>query len=99
MSQYEFRLYVAGDSPRSLQAVENLRRLCEELGIDDPSIAVIDVLLRPDVAEEDRILTTPTLVRTDPLRRVTGDLSDRVAVMRALTLDARASRAHPGSEP
>ena len=97
MSQYDFRLYVAGDSPRSVMAIENLRRLHEELGLGEPRVELIDVLEHPDVAERDRILTTPTLVRTEPPRRVTGDLSDRAAVMRALTLEARPQRSNPGS--
>ena len=95
MSQYLFRLFVAGDGPRSHQAVDNLHRLRSELGLD-AEIAVVDVLEQPEVAEAERILTTPTLIRERPAPplRVTGDLSDRAIVIQALTLQA-ASRGRP----
>lgn len=88
MSQFLFRLFVAGDTPRSQQAIENLRRLCDELAEASPECVVIDVLDEPELAEAERILTTPTLIKVTPppSRRVTGDLSDREAVLRGLTL-------------
>ena len=88
MSQVLFRLFVAGDTPRSQQAIENLRRLCDEMADDSPECVVIDVLDKPELAEAERILTTPTLIKVTPppSRRVTGDLSDREAVLRGLTL-------------
>ena len=88
MSQFLFQLFVAGDTPRSQQAIENLRLLCEEMGDDSPECVVIDVLDKPELAEAERILTTPTLIKVTPppARRVTGDLSDREGVLRGLTL-------------
>ncbi len=88
MSRFFFQLFVAGDTARSQQAIENLRRLCEEMGDDSPEYVVIDVLDKPEMAEAERILTTPTLIKVapPPSRRVTGDLSDREAVLRGLTL-------------
>jgi circadian clock protein KaiB len=93
--RYRFTLYVAGDSPRSIQAVRNLRRLGDERFRGGYELAVIDVLADPDRAESARILTTPTLVKDFPLpsRRVTGDLSniDEVLVALALYPDAMES--------
>ena len=89
MSRTVFRLYVAGETPRSLAAIENLRRLCEDLGLrEQPEIVVVDVLQHPDLADAERILATPTLVKLfpPPAQRVTGDLSDRSAVVRWLAL-------------
>jgi circadian clock protein KaiB len=88
MSRLRLRLFVAGDTPRSHEAILNLRLLCAELGVEDAHCEVVDVLRQPDVAETLRILTTPTLMRTDPApaRRVTGDLSDHAAVLRGLAL-------------
>ena len=91
MSEYLFRLFVAGDGPRSHQAIANLHRLRIELSLD-AEIAVVDVLIQPEIADAERILTTPTLIRERPAPplRVTGDLSDRAIVVQALTLQAGA---------
>ena len=82
------KLYVAGETFRSQRAVANLRRICEdELG-GEYDLAVIDVLEQPQVAEDERILATPTLVKEVPLpaRRLIGDLSDREKVLLGLDL-------------
>lgn len=63
-----FRLFVAGDSPRSLRAIENLRRLGEDTLGGRYEMEVVDVLQHPERAEEDRILATPTLVKHAPRR-------------------------------
>lgn len=86
MTRYRFTLYVAGDSPRSLQAVRNLRRMGDERFRGEYDLAVVDVLAEPERAESARILTTPTLVKDFPLpaRRVTGDLSSHDQVLVAL---------------
>ena len=96
MSEYLLRLFLAGDGPRSHQAIDNLHRLRAELALD-AEIAVVDVLREPEVADAERILTTPTLIRVRPAPplRVTGDLSDRAIVIQALTLQA-GSRERPG---
>ncbi len=88
MSQAEFTLFVAGDTPRSRQAIQNLRRLGEEHLGGAYRLMVIDVIVDPATAETSRILATPTLVkeRPLPLRRVTGDLSDSAKLLRALAL-------------
>ena len=83
----ELRLYVAGTSSRSVRALHNLREICRAVpsgcGFD-----VVDVIERPDLAEADRILVTPTLLRRlpHPARRIIGDLSDRARVLETLDL-------------
>ncbi len=75
---WEFYLYVAGQRPKSLKAVENLTRMCEEHLAGRYRIEVIDLLKNPKLAKEDEIVAIPTLVRKlpDPMRRVIGDLSN-----------------------
>lgn len=72
------RLYVAGQSPKSLHALANLKRLCEEHLPGHHEIEVIDLIAQPWLARGDDILAIPTLVRRlpEPLRKVIGDLSD-----------------------
>lgn len=97
MPAFEFRLYVAGATPRARATVANLRALCQASVGDDHEIEVVDVLDQPALAEEERILATPTVVRVAPLprRRVVGDLSDHRAV--AVALDLPQPR-HPDQE-
>lgn len=72
------RLYVAGRTPKSIQAFENLQNICEEHLRGRYKIEVIDLLENPRLAKEDQIVAIPTLVRKlpDPIRRVIGDLSN-----------------------
>jgi circadian clock protein KaiB len=81
---WELRLYVAGQSPKSLRALSNLNILCEEHLAGRYTIEVIDLVEQPSLARSDDILAIPTLVRRlpAPLRKVIGDLSntDRVLV-------------------
>lgn len=88
VSRVVFTLYVAGRTPRSLQAVANLDRLGKERLAGEYDLTVIDVSDEPARAEAARILTTPTLVKEAPgqARRVTGDLSDAERVFIALGL-------------
>jgi circadian clock protein KaiB len=85
---FSFRLYVAGQTERSRAAVLNLRHLCESHLSGRYVVEVIDATERPDLAEEGRILATPTVVRLAPLpqRRVIGDLSDHVRAAAVLGL-------------
>ncbi|MFN2386761.1 MAG: circadian clock KaiB family protein [Thermoanaerobaculia bacterium] len=82
-------MYVAGQTPRSLAALANLRKLCEEYFPDTSSIEVIDLLENPELARSDQILAIPTLVRNlpVPIRKIIGDLSNRERVL--VGLDAR----------
>jgi circadian clock protein KaiB len=86
MSRFVFTLYIAGDTPRSQDAITQLRRLCDLLG--GAKLDVVDVVADPERAERDRILTTPTVVKVspEPTRRITGDLSDHRRVLAGLAL-------------
>lgn len=84
---YVLKLYVAGNTPNSLRALKTLKDLLEEFqGIY--ALKVIDVIKNPQIAEEDKILATPTLAKVLPIpvRRIIGDLSDREKVLVGLDL-------------
>jgi len=76
--KWDLRLYVAGQTPRSLTAFANLKRLCEEHLAGRYSIEVIDLMKHPQLAAGDQILAIPTLVRKlpQPIRKIVGDLRD-----------------------
>ncbi|HTI04340.1 MAG TPA: circadian clock KaiB family protein [Gemmatimonadales bacterium] len=76
--RWELRLYVAGKTPKSIAAQDNLRRLCEEHLKDRYSIEVVDLIAHPHLAKGDEIVAIPTLIRKlpEPIRRVIGDLSN-----------------------
>jgi circadian clock protein KaiB len=76
--EWELRLYVAGQTPKSMAALRNLTRLCEEHLSGRYRIDVIDLHQHPRLAKQDEIVAIPTLVRKlpDPIRRVIGDLSN-----------------------
>lgn len=88
-----FTLYIAGKSPPSMAARENLGRLCAALPNTTCEITTIDVFTDPEQAEFARILATPTLIKHFPLpeRRIIGDLTDFDRVLRALGLENYAS--------
>ena len=93
MSEFVLRLYVTGKTLRSERAIANLRRVCEgELG-GKYAMQVVDVLENPQLAEDEKILATPTLIKAipPPLRRIIGDLSDEEKVLLGLDLQ-------PGTE-
>ena len=86
-----FKLFITGSSPRSDLAIGNLHRICnDELG-EECDIEIIDALDRPDIAEREKVLATPTLIKEHPAprRRVTGDLSDIQKVIQMLMLTVR----------
>lgn len=85
---YLLRLYVTGRTPRSEQAITNLHRIIEQDLVGEYDLEVIDVLERPQLAEDERIVATPTLIKQlpPPLRRIIGDLSDREQVLLGLDL-------------
>jgi circadian clock protein KaiB len=88
MSSYVIKLYVTGQTPRSQRAIENLRRICDEELQGRYDLIVIDVLERPQLAEDEKILATPTVVKElpPPIRRIIGDLSDSERVLLGLDL-------------
>src|SRR3954466_12524303 len=80
---YVLKLYVTGSSPRTSVAIANLQRICEQELQGRYELQIIDVLENPQVAEDEKILATPTLIKQlpPPLRRVIGDLSDKEKVL------------------
>ena len=86
LSSYLLKLYVTGKTPRTEKAIANLRRICEEDLHGQYELQIIDVLQNPQLAEDEKILATPTLIKRlpPPLRRVIGDLSDRDKVLLGL---------------
>ena len=88
MKRVVLKLYVAGRTPRTEQAISVMKEICEKDLANAYDLAVIDVLERPQLAENEKILATPTVVKElpPPLRRVVGDLSDRERVLVGLDL-------------
>lgn len=88
MSAYTLRLYITGHTPRAERAIANLRRICDEELKGEYEMVIIDVLERPQLAEDERILATPTLIKNlpPPLRRIIGDLSDTEKVLLGLDI-------------
>jgi circadian clock protein KaiB len=97
LSSYVLRLYVTGHTPRAQLAIENLRRICDEDLHGQYELQIIDVLANPQLAEDEKILATPTLIKQlpPPLRRVIGDLSDRDKVLLGLDVWPRSSPPPP----
>ena len=86
LSKYLLRLFVTGASSRTGTAIANLRRICEQELEGQYELEIIDVLQFPELAEDEKILATPTLIKSLPLplRRVIGDLSDKEKVLLGL---------------
>ena len=85
---YELRLYVAGQTPKSLAAFTNLKTICEEHLAGQYHIEVIDLLKKPQLASGDQILAIPTLVRKlpEPIKKIIGDLSNTERVLVGLDI-------------
>jgi circadian clock protein KaiB len=88
--RWELRLYVAGATPKSMLALDNLKKFCEEHLQNSYSLEVIDLLVHPQLAAGDQILAIPTLVRKMPvpIRKIIGDLSNEEKVLVGLNLKA-----------
>lgn len=88
LSKFQLKLYVTGKTPRAELAIANLRRICEEELQGQYELQIIDVIENPQLAEDERILATPTLIKRLPLplRRVIGDLSDKDKVLLGLNV-------------
>ena len=86
--KWELRLYIAGNTPKSVKALSNLKKYCEEHLKDQYKIEVIDLLVQPQLAAGDQILAVPTLVRKVPvpIRKIIGDLSDEEKVLVGLNI-------------
>lgn len=92
--QWTLRLYVAGQTPNSTAAFDNLKRLCEGRLKGRYTIEVIDLLKNPRLAKDDQILAIPTVVRTlpQPVRRIIGDLSNTEELLIGLDLRQKIQR-------
>jgi len=85
---WQLRLYVAGETPKSVTALQNLKKYCEMHLKGQYEIEVIDLLVRPQLAEGDQIFAIPTLVRKvpQPIRKIIGDLSNEAKVLVGLNI-------------
>lgn len=85
---WQLRLYVAGQTPKSIMAFANLKRICEEHLEGKYHIEVIDLLVNPQLAKGDQILALPTLVRKlpEPVKKIIGDLSNTERVLVGLDI-------------
>jgi circadian clock protein KaiB len=88
MDKFVLKLYITGQTPRSEMAIQNLRRICEEKLSNRYEVVIIDILEYPELAEKEKILATPTLVKElpPPIRRVIGDLSNMQGVLIGLNI-------------
>jgi circadian clock protein KaiB len=86
--KFELRLYIAGQTPRSITALNNITRYCQEHLDGKYTIEVIDLLKHPQLAEGDQIFAIPTLVRKvpQPIRKIIGDLSNEEKVLVGLNI-------------
>jgi len=91
LSRWNLRLYVAGQTPRSVSAFRNLKEICEEYLKGQYHIEVIDLMENPMLARGDQILAVPTLVRKlpQPIRKIIGDLSNTERVLVGLDIQPR----------
>lgn len=91
-SSYNLRLYVAGQTPKSIAALSNLRRLCEKYLSGRYRLDVIDLMADPTLAQRDDIVAIPTLVRyvPEPIKRIIGDLGNSDRVLTQLGVDVSA---------
>ncbi len=89
MNKVLLKLYVTGQTPKSERAIANMRRICEGELEGQYELVIIDVLERPQLAEDEKILATPTLTKELPLplRRIIGDLSDSDKVLLGLDIE------------
>lgn len=92
--KYVLKLYITGKTPRTETAVAMLRKICEEELQGQYQLNVIDILEHPQLAEDEKILATPTLIKVlpHPLRRIIGDLSNKEKVLLGLDLHPYADR-------
>ncbi|WP_343307415.1 circadian clock KaiB family protein [Chitinophaga niabensis] len=86
--KWELRLYIAGNTPKSMTALANLKRYCEQHLQDKYTLEIIDLLVQPQLAAGDQIFAIPTLVRKVPvpIRKIIGDLSNEEKVLVGLNI-------------
>jgi circadian clock protein KaiB len=88
MNKFKLRLYITGKTPKSERAIANLKEICEKELEGLYGLSIIDVLENPQLAEDEKILATPTLIKDlpPPLKRIIGDLSNSDKVLLGLDL-------------
>jgi circadian clock protein KaiB len=98
--KYVLRLYITGTTPRSLRAISNLQEILATQVTDLYDLQVIDIYQQPEAAAEHQIVAAPTLLKLSPapVRRIIGDLSDNVRVLKGLEIEPRSQEAN-GGEP
>ena len=86
---YNLRLYVAGQTPKSMAAIANIRKLCDQYLPGRCTVDIIDLTKDPALAQRHQILAVPTLIRElpEPIRRIIGDLSNTQRVLLGLDID------------
>jgi len=91
---YTLRLYVAGQTPKSIAAITNLKRLCDFYLAGRYSIDIIDLMQDPGLAQRDQIVAVPTLIRhlPEPIKRIIGDLSNTERVLLGLDISLAQNR-------
>jgi circadian clock protein KaiB len=87
-TRYVLRLYITGSTPRSQEAIRNIKRICEENLHDRYDLEIIDVYQQPELAKKEQILAAPTLIKELPLplRKLVGDMSNREKVIAGLEI-------------
>jgi len=88
VAEWQLLLYIAGQTPKSIRALNNIKKYAEEHLAGKYSIEIIDLLVSPQLAEGDQILAVPTLVRKfpEPIRKIIGDLSNEERVLVGLNI-------------
>ncbi len=88
VAEWQLRLYIAGQTPKSITALENIKKYAEEYLKGKYSIEIVDLLKNPQLAEGDQIFAVPTLVRKfpEPIRKIIGDLSNEERVLVGLNI-------------
>ena len=88
MNRFVLKLYITGQTPKSERAISNIRNICENELNEQYELIVIDVLEQPQLAEDEKVLATPTLIKElpPPLSRIIGDLSNTEKVLLGLDL-------------
>lgn len=88
VAEWQLLLYIAGQTPKSIKALSNIKKYAEEYLAGIYSIEIIDLLQNPQLAEGDQILAVPTLVRKfpEPIRKIIGDLSNEEKVLVGLNI-------------
>lgn len=86
---YNLRLYVAGQTPKSIAAIANLRKLCEQHLAGRYNVDIVDLMRDPGLAQVHQIIAVPTLIRElpEPIRRIIGDLSNTQRVLLGLDIE------------